>query len=142
MNRLSDLSIDTAAEVVAAAQRLRQPDDLLIASVHWGGNWGYAVAATHRAFAHALIDGGFALVHGHSSHHPRGIELYRGHMVLYGCGDFINDYEGIGGYEDFRSDLTLMYLPRVGRRRPAAVAASGAHADPPVPAEPALASRD
>lgn len=113
VNRLSDLSIVTAAKLAAAAQRLRQPEDLLIASVHWGGNWGYAIPATHRAFAHALIDGGFALVHGHSSHHPRGIELYRQHLVLYGCGDFINDYEGIGGYEDFRSDLTLMYLPRL-----------------------------
>ena len=49
-------------------------------------------------FAHRLIDGGFDLVHGHSSHHPRPIELYRGRLVLYGCGDFIDDYEGIGGY--------------------------------------------
>jgi poly-gamma-glutamate capsule biosynthesis protein CapA/YwtB (metallophosphatase superfamily) len=31
--------------------------------------------------------------------------------ALYGCGDFLNDYEGISGYEVFRSDLRLMYLP-------------------------------
>jgi len=29
------------------------------------------------------------------------------------CGDFLNDYEGISGYEMFRSDLTLMYLPAI-----------------------------
>ena len=38
---------------------------------------------------------------------------------MYGCGDFITDYEGISGYEQFRSDLALMYLvdlePRQGR---------------------------
>jgi poly-gamma-glutamate synthesis protein (capsule biosynthesis protein) len=41
----------------------------------------------------------------------KGIELYRGKLVLYGAGDFINDYEGIGGQEAFRSDLALMYFP-------------------------------
>ena len=32
------------------------------------------------------------------------------------CGDFLNDYEGISGYEVFRSDLTLMYLPAIDPR--------------------------
>ena len=49
-------------------------------------------------------------MHGHSSHHPRPIEVYRGHLVLYGCGDLVNDYEGIRGYERFRDDLRLLYL--------------------------------
>lgn len=30
--------------------------------------------------------------------------------ILYGCGDFLNDYEGIQGHEDFRDNLGLMYL--------------------------------
>jgi poly-gamma-glutamate synthesis protein (capsule biosynthesis protein) len=29
---------------------------------------------------------------------------------LYGCGDFINDYEGIEGYEQYRDDIVLMYF--------------------------------
>jgi poly-gamma-glutamate capsule biosynthesis protein CapA/YwtB (metallophosphatase superfamily) len=49
-------------------------------------------------------------VHGHSSHHPKGVEVYRGKPILYGCGDFLNDYEGISGYEEFRGDLSLMYF--------------------------------
>jgi poly-gamma-glutamate synthesis protein (capsule biosynthesis protein) len=32
-------------------------------------------------------------------------------LILYGCGDFVTDYEGIGGYEEFRGDLSVMYLP-------------------------------
>jgi poly-gamma-glutamate synthesis protein (capsule biosynthesis protein) len=33
--------------------------------------------------------------------------------VLYGCGDFLNDYEGIGGYESYRGDLALLYVADV-----------------------------
>jgi poly-gamma-glutamate synthesis protein (capsule biosynthesis protein) len=29
---------------------------------------------------------------------------------IYGCGDFVNDYEGISGYSKYRSDLRLAYL--------------------------------
>jgi poly-gamma-glutamate synthesis protein (capsule biosynthesis protein) len=39
-----------------------------------------------------------------------GIEIYRGHLILYGCGDFLDDYEGITGYEEFRDDLGLIYF--------------------------------
>jgi poly-gamma-glutamate synthesis protein (capsule biosynthesis protein) len=66
-----------------------------------------------RAFAHRLIDGGFNIVHGHSSHHAKGVEIYSRGLILYGCGDFISDYEGISGYEEFRDDLTIIYTPRV-----------------------------
>ncbi len=48
---------------------------------------------------------------GHSSHHVKGTEVYRDRLILYGCGDFLNDYEGIGGYERYRNDLVAMYLP-------------------------------
>src|SRR4029453_917729 len=48
--------------------------------------------------------------HGHSSHHVKAIEIFKERLILYGCGDFITDYEGISGYEIFRGDLALMYL--------------------------------
>ncbi len=50
---------------------------------------------------------------GHSSHHPRPIEVYRHKLILYGCGDVINDYEGIRGYEAYRDDLRLLYLASI-----------------------------
>jgi poly-gamma-glutamate synthesis protein (capsule biosynthesis protein) len=52
-------------------------------------------------------------VHGHSSHHPRPLESYRGKLITHGCGDLINDYEGIGGYEEYRDDLRLLYFVTV-----------------------------
>jgi poly-gamma-glutamate synthesis protein (capsule biosynthesis protein) len=53
------------------------------------------------------------IIHGHSSHHIKAIEVYNGRLILYGCGDFLNDYEGIEGYEKFRGDLGLMYFADV-----------------------------
>ena len=86
----------------------------MIVSIHWGGNWGYAIPAEQRAFARALIDEGAAdVVHGHSSHHPKGMEIHAGRLILYGAGDLINDYEGIGGRERYRPELSLLYLPRL-----------------------------
>lgn len=109
----SDATVDALARQCRAAKR---EGDIAIASVHWGGNWGYAVPREQRAFARALVDqAGFDLIHGHSSHHVKGFEVYRGHLILYGCGDFLNDYEGIGGYESYRGDLSLMYFPRLER---------------------------
>jgi poly-gamma-glutamate synthesis protein (capsule biosynthesis protein) len=110
---LPDLSLATAADVARRINALRRPGDLVVVSIHWGSNWGYNVPARQRAFARALIDAGACdVLHGHSSHHPRPIEVHRGRLILYGCGDFINDYEGIEGYEAFRGELALAYLPR------------------------------
>jgi poly-gamma-glutamate synthesis protein (capsule biosynthesis protein) len=53
------------------------------------------------------------LVHGHSSHHPRPLEVYEDRLILYGCGDFLNDYEGIGLYRRYRHDLVIMYFPTI-----------------------------
>jgi poly-gamma-glutamate capsule biosynthesis protein CapA/YwtB (metallophosphatase superfamily) len=99
-------------------QRVRQDvgsakraGDLVVASIHWGANWGYLVPPEQVTFAHRLIDeAGVDVVYGHSSHHVKGIEVYEGRPILYGCGDLLNDYEGIGGYEQFRSDLALLYF--------------------------------
>lgn len=106
---LSSRSLSLAVGQIRAAQR---PGDLVIASLHWGGNWGYTVSRAQRDFAHGLIDSaGVDVVHGHSSHHVKGMEVYRDRPILYGCGDFLNDYEGIAGYEEFRGELALMYFP-------------------------------
>jgi poly-gamma-glutamate synthesis protein (capsule biosynthesis protein) len=94
-------------------RRAKQPGDIAVVSVHWGSNWGYDVPRAQVRFAHRLIDSGVDMVHGHSSHHPRPVEVYRDRLVLYGCGDLINDYEGIAGQERFRGDLRLLYLARL-----------------------------
>jgi poly-gamma-glutamate synthesis protein (capsule biosynthesis protein) len=104
-------AVDEVAERVAS---VRQSGDTVVFSVHWGGNWGYKIPRRQQSLARALIDhAGVDVVYGHSAHHPKGIEVYRNRLIIYGAGDFINDYEGIGGHEHFRPDLTLMYFPRI-----------------------------
>jgi poly-gamma-glutamate capsule biosynthesis protein CapA/YwtB (metallophosphatase superfamily) len=111
VNLLGDLSDETIARVADKIGRARQPRDVIVVSIHWGPNWGYAIADEQRQFAHALIDrAAVSVVHGHSSHHAKAIEVYCDQLILYGCGDFLNDYEGIQGHEDYRDDLALMYF--------------------------------
>lgn len=101
---------DTADDVAAEVLAHKRAGDIAVVSVHWGSNWGYAIAPGDIAFAHRLIDAGVDIVHGHSSHHPRPVEIFRGKPILYGCGDVIDDYEGIKGHEQFRGELRLLYL--------------------------------
>lgn len=118
--------------------------DVIVVSVHWGGNWGFAVPQAHRDFARTLAEHGVDIVHGHSSHHVMGAEIYRRRtrrhvaspkvmgsppdtssdmtptsLILYGCGDFINDYEGIHNLseEGYRADLACAFVVDVGERR-------------------------
>lgn len=114
LKRPSAQAADALAARVAACRR---PGDRVVVSVHWGGNWGYGIDPEQMRFAHRLVDAGAAdVVHGHSSHHVKGIEVYRDRPVLYGCGDFLNDYEGIVGHERYRGDLGLMYFVTLDRR--------------------------
>ncbi len=114
VNFLADLSAANAGRVAEQIASMRRPGDVVVVSIHWGPNWGYEIPEAQRQFAHELIDRtDAAVVHGHSSHHAKAIEIYRGRLILYGCGDFLNDYEGITGYEAYRDDLALMYFADV-----------------------------
>lgn len=107
----ADLSEVSLRAIAKNIKQFKQPEDLIILSIHWGSNWGYQISDSFRSFAHKLIDhANVDVVFGHSSHHPRPIEMYHGKPILYGCGDFLNDYEGISGHEEYRDDLTLMYF--------------------------------
>ncbi len=102
---------DSARRLAEDIAGHRRRGDIVAVSIHWGGNWGYKVSNEERELAHFLIDeAGADFIHGHSSHHPRGVEIHRDRAILYGCGDLINDYEGIGGHESYRPELVLAYL--------------------------------
>jgi hypothetical protein len=90
--------LDAAKRVVAG---LAAGSDLVVVSFHGG-----AEGAAHqrvppgreeflgedrgdlRAFAHAVVDAGAALVLGHGPHVVRGMEVYRGRLVAYSLGNF------------------------------------------------------
>jgi poly-gamma-glutamate capsule biosynthesis protein CapA/YwtB (metallophosphatase superfamily) len=111
VNLLGDLGERSIARVATDVTTWSEPGDLVMISLHSGPNWGWETPRQHRAFARALIEeAGVDIIHGHSSHHPMAIEVHRSRPILYGCGDLINDYEGIGGHEAFRPDLGIAYF--------------------------------
>jgi len=111
VNLLEKLNHKTATKIGRNINSFYQDGDRVVVSIHWGANFGYDIPNDQQAFARHLIDTGLVdLIHGHSSHHPKGIEVYNKRLILYGCGDLINDYEGINGHEEYRDDLSLLYF--------------------------------
>ena len=116
VNLLQDFSEETVRDIRDSIEQVKSAEDIVVASIHWGSNWGYEVPREQREFAYRLIDeAGVDIIHGHSSHHVKGIEVYQGKLILYGCGDFLNDYEGISGHEAYRGDQVLMYFVSMDR---------------------------
>ena len=119
---LPRLDDDGVRRLAALTRQDRRAGDIDLWSLHWGGNWVPEVPPARARFARALIDtAGAALVHGHSSHHPMPLEVHRGHLVLHGCGDLINDYEGIepgpaGRSASLRADLGCLYFATLDAR--------------------------
>jgi len=114
VNRLRSLSLQAVKRIGSIIKPVKQPGDIAVVSIHWGGNWGYEIPVEQSAFAHQLIDeADIDVVHGHSSHHVKGIEVYKDKLIIYGSGDLLNDYEGIGGHDEYRADLSLMYFASV-----------------------------
>jgi poly-gamma-glutamate capsule biosynthesis protein CapA/YwtB (metallophosphatase superfamily) len=105
-----DLTDPRAVALLDAVARERDVVDLLIVSAHWGGNWGIDVPRRHRAFGRALVDAGADVVFGHSPHIVRGVEVYRDRPILYGAGDFVDDY-AVDPVE--RNDRSFVFVLRV-----------------------------
>lgn len=108
INLVRNLDAPTARLVAHGLRQVSGPDDITVVSIHWGDNWGHDIPPEQIAFAHALADEGIDVIHGHSAHHAKAVEVRHGSVILYGCGDLINDYEGIIGREEFGGDLAVL----------------------------------
>lgn len=93
---------------------LRPKVDLLILSIHWGPNMRKRPSGEFQKFAHALIDAGVDILHGHSAHIVQGIELYNNRLILYDTGDFVNDY---AVDPQLRNDQSLFFKVTVKKDR-------------------------
>ena len=107
---------EVAAKAVIDALKAVPEETPRLLSVHWGANWGYEIPERQRRFSRALVESGAVdFIFGHSSHHPKEVEVYREKGIIYGAGDCINDYEGIEGHREYRPDLGLLYLVELTR---------------------------
>jgi poly-gamma-glutamate capsule biosynthesis protein CapA/YwtB (metallophosphatase superfamily) len=111
---LRRLHTPNAMKLIEEIGRQKRKGDVVVVSIHWGGNWSYAEDREQTRFARNLVDAGVDVIHGHSSHHPKGIEVYRERPIIYGCGDLLNDYEGIDDWDSrYRGELALMYFVKM-----------------------------
>jgi poly-gamma-glutamate capsule biosynthesis protein CapA/YwtB (metallophosphatase superfamily) len=95
----------------AALATLRaQGAELVVLSLHWGPNLPLSPKQRFRAYAHAAIEAGVGIVHGHSAHLSQGIEVYRGGLILYGTGGFIDDYWRIPFYRTRWSSVSVVEI--------------------------------
>ena len=104
--------------LLARALKVRELVDLLVVSLHWGPNWGYAPPPDHPPLARALIEAGADIVFGHSAHVFRGVEVYRARPIIYSAGDFIDDY-AVEPSE--RNDQSMIFTVEVDRGIPTRV---------------------
>ncbi|KAJ9624596.1 uncharacterized protein PV06_06406 [Exophiala oligosperma] len=85
---------------------------LKVVSVHWGPNYRWQPSQEIVSTAHWLIDEcDVDIIHGHSSHHIQGVEVYKGKLIVYGCGDFVDDYAVDSAW---RNDLSAAWRVTVG----------------------------
>lgn len=103
--RLKKLILETSN----SESNARRP--LKIFSVHWGPNYSWQPSEDIKSLAHYLVDEcGIDIIHGHSSHHIQGVEIYKGKLIIYGCGDFVDDYAMV---PEYRNDLSAVWRVNV-----------------------------
>lgn len=92
-------------------ENTKKQSDLVIVSSHVGPHFRETPSMKYVNFAHKIIDFGADIYWGHSNHMPQGIELYKHNdnnkIILYDCGDFIDDYAIDSNY---RNDLSFIFL--------------------------------
>lgn len=106
------LEVGELEPVKAAIDKVRSQCDLVIVSLHWGPNMRETPSQEFIDFAHAIIDSGADIIHGHSAHIFQGIEWYKGRLIMYDTGDFVDDYRVDVVY---RNDRSFLFLCEAGR---------------------------
>eukprot|EP01080_Neovahlkampfia_damariscottae_P003043 gene3043-5053_t len=97
-----DIENENFSEVIDIVSKSKQQNDIIIFSIHWGPNYSWEPSMKIQKLAHALIDAGVDIIHGHSAHHVQRIELYNQGIILYSLGDFVDDY---AIDDEYRNDL-------------------------------------
>jgi poly-gamma-glutamate capsule biosynthesis protein CapA/YwtB (metallophosphatase superfamily) len=65
---------------------------LIVLSLHWGPNMRLSPTGRFRRFAHAAIECGVDIIHGHSAHVFHAVERHGNGVIPYDTGNFIDDY--------------------------------------------------
>lgn len=86
------LYMNEPQRILKLIKKVKPAVDFLILSIHWGPNFREKPSRQFIDFAHKAIDAGVDILHGHSAHIIQPIEFYKGKIILYDTGDFVDDY--------------------------------------------------
>jgi poly-gamma-glutamate capsule biosynthesis protein CapA/YwtB (metallophosphatase superfamily) len=100
------IDVNTMKDIIDDIKSIRPQVDVLIVSLHWGPNMLEFPLQKHISFAHALIDNGVDIIHGHSAHVLQGIEIYKKKFIFYDTGDLVDDY---AIDQTLRNDLSAIF---------------------------------
>ena len=108
-------------------RRLRPQVDYVLVAIHWATSRSAEVSPENRAFAHDLIDAGADVILGHHPPHPKGIEVYRGKVILYAPSNVLRGHNGPDLDDGYLARFTLgkksiekvEVLPIIGKGQPA-----------------------
>lgn len=99
-------------KILDAIEVLRREVDIIFVSIHWGPNMREKPPSNFIRLAHAMIDRGANVIHGHSAHILQGIECYNSNLILYDTGDFVDDY---AIDPDLRNDLSAFFCITINK---------------------------
>ena len=88
-------------------RRLRPQVDYVVIAIHWATNRRYDISPENRKFAHDLVDAGADLILGHHPPHPKGIEVYRGKVILYAPSNVLRGHTNTSSDDGYLARFTL-----------------------------------
>jgi hypothetical protein len=79
----------TRSKVKTSIETFKKPDNLVIASFHWGMEGTHEVIDIQRDFGRLAIDAGADVVLGHHPHVVQAMETYQGKHIVHSLGNFV-----------------------------------------------------
>ncbi|HUV86558.1 MAG TPA: CapA family protein [bacterium] len=77
--------------VVSAISRAKSEANLVVVSLHWGGESMAYPSSEQKRLAHKFVDAGADVILGHHPHVIQGVESYEGAVIAYSLGNFLFD---------------------------------------------------
>ena len=101
---VSPWSRDSILEDIRRAKGLA---DHVVVSFHWGDEYVSMPADRQVQLAHAAIDAGASVVHGHHPHVLQRVEVYHGGVIFYSMGNFVFDQKKPATVESMIAQVTF-----------------------------------
>jgi poly-gamma-glutamate synthesis protein (capsule biosynthesis protein) len=96
-------------------RRVRDEVDFVVLSFHWGRGRIQETPTEEQKFAREMIDAGADVIIGHHPHVPKGVEVYKGGVILYSLANFAFGHSHDYFMDNIVARLTLEQggIPRV-----------------------------